>query len=263
MSLKGSSEKRRHRRQRAWEDWAQIDPYYAVLSNPERFNGSWNENTSAFFQSGVDDVERLAHMCQEVGLATSWGQGLDFGCGIGRVTRALAGRCERVLGVDVSRTMVEHASRLNVDVPNIAFRAIADVDEIDDDSADLLYSHLVLQHLGSPAEIRRTAGSLCRKLRRGGVMLLGVPHSIPPRTLQARLRLRSRAYGLLRALGIPPGLLRGKLGLYPLMSMHAVPEPEMRELFATHRVEVRHVISYVGEDAIDYRQYLLRRHASA
>jgi SAM-dependent methyltransferase len=46
---------------------------------------------------------------------------LDLGCGIGRVSAALAPRCRSVLGLDVSPNMVEEARRRHGAVPGLRF----------------------------------------------------------------------------------------------------------------------------------------------
>jgi predicted TPR repeat methyltransferase len=62
-----------------------------------------------------------------VGVLDAWGRlardgrVLDLGCGIGRVTRALAGRVARVDGVDVSENMLAAARRRCADLPNVRF----------------------------------------------------------------------------------------------------------------------------------------------
>ena len=46
---------------------------------------------------------------------------MDFGCGVGRLTRELSGRFERYVGVDISAGMIERAEQLNAEVPNCTF----------------------------------------------------------------------------------------------------------------------------------------------
>ena len=52
---------------------------------------------------------------EDLGVTVSRGRALDFGCGAGRLTRALAARFESVVGVDVADAMLDKARALNAD----------------------------------------------------------------------------------------------------------------------------------------------------
>jgi trans-aconitate methyltransferase len=84
---------------------------------------------------------------------------LDFGCGVGRLTAALAKRCERVVGVDVAPTMLEHARR---NVPHAEFR-----ETLPDEEFDFIVSLIVFQHI-PVAEGMRLLRELLLRLRPGG-----------------------------------------------------------------------------------------------
>ena len=53
---------------RAWEDWAIVDPYYAVLADPTHWGGAWAKESEEFFRSGTADVESLLEQCRRHGL---------------------------------------------------------------------------------------------------------------------------------------------------------------------------------------------------
>ena len=48
-------------------------------------------------------------------------EGLDVGCGTGAFTRQLAGRCERVVGIDLAPRMVEVARERSTGQPNVDY----------------------------------------------------------------------------------------------------------------------------------------------
>ena len=60
-----------------------------------------------FFESGEADVD---HLFQLIG-GFSPADALDFGCGVGRMTLALAKRVKRVVGVDIAPQMLALARR--------------------------------------------------------------------------------------------------------------------------------------------------------
>jgi SAM-dependent methyltransferase len=57
------------------------------------------------------------------GLPARVGSVLDLGCGAGALSRVMAARAERVLGVDLSPAMIERARADSAGVPNVEYRS--------------------------------------------------------------------------------------------------------------------------------------------
>jgi 2-polyprenyl-3-methyl-5-hydroxy-6-metoxy-1,4-benzoquinol methylase len=76
---------------RDWDDLALLNPFDSILA---RFDaaGGWTE--AEFFLEGEKEVSRVLERCAARGIALRYGRALDFGCGMGRLTRALASRFE-------------------------------------------------------------------------------------------------------------------------------------------------------------------------
>ena len=105
------------------------------------------------------------------------GRALDLGCGLGRVTRALARRFDEVAGVDVSGEMVRRAQELHPaeEFPNVMFHATDGVHvPLEDESVDFVFSYEVFQHLPSHEVIRGNLLEIARVLRPAGLALLHV-----------------------------------------------------------------------------------------
>jgi ubiquinone/menaquinone biosynthesis C-methylase UbiE len=133
---------------------------------------------------------------------------LDFGCGIGRLTRPLAVHFARVIGVDVAESMIRRASELNSDVPNCEFvlNTRADLALFTSGSVDFVYSYIVLQHM-ERAYAERYIREFVRLLSPQGLAVFQVPSQrdwslrgllsrlIPGPLLQLYRRVR---YGKLR-----------------------------------------------------------------
>ena len=94
-----------------WDRHARRDPLWAILSDPARKGGRWD--LGRFMQTGVGEVASLLYQLQTLGLDVGRGEVLDFGCGVGRLSQALAPHFQRVTGVDISAEMIEQAQSLN------------------------------------------------------------------------------------------------------------------------------------------------------
>jgi len=167
-----------------------------------------------FLATGERDVDEVLAVARRNGLA-SYESSLDFGCGVGRLTRALAARFGRAVGVDISEGMIDRARRINGDLTNVAFirEENPDLPQLGTASFDLVLSLYVLQHLPSEQLIRQTLVSLARLVRPGGTVVFQLPDRIP---LRHRLQARPRTYRLLRSIGLGEAFLQSRLGLHPI-----------------------------------------------
>ena len=136
---------------RVWEDWAQADPLWAILSDPSRKGGKWD--LPEFFASGEREIDLVLGQIEERGLGLNRERCLDFGCGVGRLTQALAKEFDRSDGVDISETMVVLARGHNQTGERCHYHVNLEPDLalFDDDSFDFVFSTIVLQH--NPPEV--------------------------------------------------------------------------------------------------------------
>jgi SAM-dependent methyltransferase len=158
-----------------WEGLAQTDPLWAILSDPDKKGGKWD--VDEFFASGAADGDDVLGRVASLGLNVNFdGAALDFGCGAGRLTQALAARFASAIGVDISATMVEHARRYNR-FPN-SCRYITndrpDLRVIPDRSIDFIYTVLVLQHM-HPRFARAYIVEFIRVLKPDGLLVFELP----------------------------------------------------------------------------------------
>jgi SAM-dependent methyltransferase len=214
-----SSSDRLLRLSRDWDDLADADALWAVLSAPERKGGRWSVDD--FLASGEQEIaQQLDAARVEFGLPLRHERALDFGCGAGRLVDALAGRFASVVGVDVSATMIETARRLTAARTNVELVVNTKPTlDFEDGTFDLVYTNLVLQHVPSPRLIEGYVRELVRITAPGGIALLQAPAAIPA---MYRLQPLRRTYDLLRRLGVPSRALILKTPLQP-MRMTALP----------------------------------------
>lgn len=158
---------------KAWERLGATEPYFAVLTD-ERFRGELSAaDLARFFASGRHDVAMItgsieARLESELRPRLA----LDFGCGVGRLTLALAERAERVIGTDVSKSMLAEAerNRQSRDVANVAFLSIDDALN-GQPKYDFILSYIVFQHI-PVSRGEELLAALLRHLAGGGICAL-------------------------------------------------------------------------------------------
>lgn len=249
------------RTRRAWEDWGAVDPLWAIVTDPARVRGGWT--LEEFLRNGEDTVDAVWKVADRLGYPHQHRVALDFGCGIGRLTRAISRRVDVVYGLDVAATMIDQAVEVNRDRPGCRFRLQRhdDLRAFDDQSVDLVVCLLVLQHLGDRAAIDRYLAEFVRVLAPGGLAVIQLPTAVPPMGWRGHLRLRTRLARLLRRVGVSARFLYRRLRFPPEMSMTAVPEAEVRatiEAAGGEMLEVAEPVTQRG-GVISRDYYVTRR----
>jgi SAM-dependent methyltransferase len=120
---------------------------------------------------------------------------LEIGCGIGRMTRVLAGRAAAVLALDVSDEMLKRARDLNAHLSNVSWLLGDGVSlaEVDDASVDACVSLVVFQHLPDAAIGLGYVREVGRVLRPGGWAALQVSNDPSAHRPRGSLWLRAKS----------------------------------------------------------------------
>ena len=159
-----------------WDTLAQIDPMWAVLSEPDKRGNRWDRGE--FFYTGRQEAAQLLTDLETLGLPDSYGRVLDMGCGAGRVTHALAERFDEVVGYDISPTMLELAREDAADNERFVLNESNDLSPFDDESFDLVYCSRVLQHVDQE-DVKRYLLEMTRVLApRGTLFVQMLSHQI-------------------------------------------------------------------------------------
>lgn len=184
---------------RDWEELARFNPEWAVLSEPEARFAGWDLDD--FFRRGSEQVDHTMEVASELRVPQSPRSVLDFGCGVGRLSRELARRFGRYVGVDISAGMVERARALNGEFGNCTFllNERPDLSLFGDGEFDAVVSFIVLQHIPDRDLIRAYIAEFARVLAPGGLIAFQLPSAMP---LIYRVLWRKRLYRAARALGM-------------------------------------------------------------
>ena len=134
-------------------------------------------------------------MCKSHNLTVSHGKLLDFGCGVGRMTRAFSNFFASCVGIDVSENMVNLARKYNHEQSRCEFIVSEDRRlPFANGSFDFVFTVLVLQHLPSKSMILNYIAEFIRVAKDKGIIVFQLPNEVP---LRRRIQLRRRLWSLL------------------------------------------------------------------
>ncbi len=204
-----------------WDEHGRIDPMWAVLTDPDKAGGRWPAED--FYAHGSGEIERLMKRLHELGVTDQRQRALDFGCGVGRLTNALADHYEHVDGVDISAEMVRLAAEMapNRDRCTFHTNVAPDLATFPADQFDLVHCSMVLQHVG-PDLTRAYIAEFARIVRPGGVVHFQLPVKPVPGPVGYALQLTPKAI----------------LDRLRRMSMHGISETRVRALLISRGLQV-------------------------
>jgi ubiquinone/menaquinone biosynthesis C-methylase UbiE len=244
------------RYQKDWDEFSEMDPFWAVLADPAKKYGKWDGEE--FYRTGQVEIDRLMEQANKLGYPAKRERSLDFGCGLGRLTRALSRYFKESYGVDISETMLAKARELNRDFGNCQFvhNPKNDLQIFDENQFDLIYSNIVLQHVPSKKVIRSYLTEFVRILKPNGLIVFQLPSHIP---LLKKIQPRRRLYSVLRTFGLSDKFLYWKLGLFPIL-MNYIPVEEVTKLLEGRGAKILEILpSSDAGSMIESRRYYVTK----
>lgn len=224
---------RKARQAEAWEHFGAADPDWAVLTNPSDPSlrgGGWTNRLDEFYASGVSEVHKhLSRIPDDAPRRLA----LDWGCGTGRLSIALAGIYREVVSVDIAPSMLAMTRERAAERGVTNIETVL-VDDLTPRPADLVFSLHVLQHLPSRRAILETVDAMCANVGDGGYLFVHIPIAV--HTLRERLQPRYRLWLTLTTLGVSDATAR-RLGGQG-MSMRWLPRKQVEERIAGAGLEV-------------------------
>lgn len=231
--------------EKCWRTLGEAEPYWSVVTD-DRFKAERiADNKDLFYSAGENDVQlfREAAARCKVALPTS-GTCLDLGCGVGRITRLLATRFHKVIGIDISSSHLRLAQATvnESGLTNVELRLVNGASSfIALPTFDCFYSMIVLQH-NPPPVIEWLLGIILDKLTPGGIGFFQLPTEIP-----------GYAFDLSTYLRDTPG--SGD------MEMHALSESRVLEILnrsGCDLLEVHH-LAHIGREHGVCKTFLVRK----
>lgn len=211
-----------------WESLAERDALWAILTDSTKVGGKWE--LAEFMATGEAEIETVVNHLTKINLTPDFGgTALDFGCGVGRLTQALARSFASCVGLDISQQMIQKADALN-QYKNCRYLANSSlVLPFPDGSFSFIYSNIVLQHVPRRFSTAYLA-EFMRVLAPDGVLVFGV-QDVSDHRISSRLLIRTRQMLRIRS------RIKAVLGLIPgTMQMHCLPEGIVRQALGSSRI---------------------------
>jgi ubiquinone/menaquinone biosynthesis C-methylase UbiE len=224
-TTKGKGKLKLEKLQKDWDSIARVDALWSILFAAEKKGGKWD--VDEFFQNGVKEIEWLRKRITELGIEIKYRNALDFGCGAGRLTQAMADYFGHCYGIDISQTMIDMAVKYNKhgDKASYIVNSAEGLELFSSDFFDLIYSSITLQHI-KPEYVKQYIREFLRTLKPGGLLVFQLINYLP---LRYRLQPKRRLFTLLRKIGLPARFLFYRMDLSPIQMCYE-PESEILDL---------------------------------
>lgn len=216
--------------QTQWERFGREEPHWSVLTAEEFKQSNLDRNRDRFYQTGRENAEMFLNLarrngCFPDGVADK--TVLEYGCGVGRVTHALAGHFKQVYAYDISAPHLELARQFTASLGqrNIEFAQIRHPRDVARfPQVDAVYTLIVLQH-NPPPIIRIILNGLLDALAPGGLAFFQLQTYWEGYSFVARDYLRS---------------VEGRRE--PQVEMHVLPQASVFEIVAERNCQVLEVL---------------------
>lgn len=211
--------------QDVWSMLGDVEPHFSVFSHPQFKPEQFAQHEKTFYDSGATELSAAIERLQTLGIVpNAEGEAVEFGCGVGRVTRHLADRFSKVTGFDVSaghlalaRDYIDREGKDNVKLSRIETAQGFQVPK-----HDFFYSKIVFQH-NPPPVAKYFLDKALKNLRVGGIA-----------TFQVITGMANYKFDCGEYLSQIPSLNNQEL--------HALPQHHVFELFRRHGITPLEVV---------------------
>jgi len=161
-----------------WHHLGETEPYWSVLTQENYLQRHFQQSREVFYATGEQEAKVLDSTLERHSIGSRpMGRCVELGCGVGRVTGALARRYHEVIAVDISaphlRLAEEELQKQGVN--NVTYQQLTFLEQtLEYGSIDLFYSKIVLQH-NPPPVMEVLLKNLLSALSPGGIGFFQIP----------------------------------------------------------------------------------------
>ena len=159
-----------------WNHYGKTEPHWSVLTNPKYTSSEINKNIKQFYQSGEHTIKQVESDLQKHNHTLTDKIILDFGCGVGRLTKACLQYSNKVYGIDISETHLEIAKKNASQAKYFSCNSSTKLPQLPN-NPEVIISFIVLQHIPTRL-MKQQIISLLNILKSKGVAVLQIPFKI-------------------------------------------------------------------------------------
>jgi ubiquinone/menaquinone biosynthesis C-methylase UbiE len=218
-----------------WRRLGELDPYYGVLRTDALKNAKITDNKKEqFFASGVKHMRICLDVASKRFNFNPGGKALDFGCGVGRLTCAMAPHFSEVIGLDISPGMLTEAriESKKRGWNNILYDLSTEDSRFATNTYDFIHTYIVLQHIPVPNG-ENIIEKMLASLKVDGVGAIHITYRTSQGRLTSSAREAIKNFLPLRTVG---NLLRGKRWNYPTMQMNNYKLSKIFDIFSAQGI---------------------------
>ncbi len=235
-----------------WNELGKIDPLEAILDRSGNRKGPWD--VAEFFATGEREIDDALKEVKTLNTKISFQKALDFGCGVGRLTQALARHFIEVYGVDISPSMIDLAEKYNRHADNCHYvmNAKDDLSLFSDGSMDLIYSIITLQHM-HPRYSKNYLKEFLRLLAPGGILIFQIPSEPIVRNENGSINLTGLILRIFPKELLDATYRRIRYGNHPRAEMYTIREKDVVDFLLKNGARILSVKQTHGPVYLDCR----------
>ena len=232
-----------------WRKLGEEDPMWAILTHEENKGNKWDEQE--FFATGDKTIDGIVNKISKKYQINKFSSALDFGCGIGRLSRAMCKYSDEVYGVDIASSMIEKANEHNIypDRCHYILNTKDDLSVFESNKFDLVITLITLQHM-HPKFAFNYIKEFFRIMKKDGLLIFQLPH-------QPDLKVK-----IVKTI-VPDFLInfyrRLKYSNQGIMEMYWTEEKDIRKLVEEGNLELLDVETATDTADWTHKRYYIRK----
>lgn len=161
-----------------WHHLGETEPYWSVITQENYLQSYIQQSREMFYETGEQEAKVLDSALERHSIEPRLsGRCVELGCGVGRVTSALARRYSEVIAIDISaphlRLAEEELQKQGIN--NVTYKQLTALEQtLGYGPIDLFYSKIVLQH-NPPPVMAVLLKNLLAALSPGGIGFFQIP----------------------------------------------------------------------------------------